>query len=167
MPGRSELYVGRAGQLAVMAEFLLRGYNVAIPEVDVGDDVFVVKDSDGDLSRIQVKTARKLERLKKGFAVRFTVREEQLLAIRLPRLHFVIAIREQDRWTRFVVIPQGILSDEYQLHQIGTRNAMSGTVTFRLSFHGELGVRCGKRDFSSYLANWSYWPQIEHAPRPR
>jgi hypothetical protein len=36
-----ENYVGRAGQLAVMAEFLLRGYNVAIPEVDEGDDIFV------------------------------------------------------------------------------------------------------------------------------
>lgn len=35
------LYVGRAGQMAVMSEFLVRGYNVAIPEVDVGDDIFV------------------------------------------------------------------------------------------------------------------------------
>ena len=38
-----ENYVGRAGQLAVMSEFLLRGYNVAIPEVDEGDDVLVVR----------------------------------------------------------------------------------------------------------------------------
>ena len=30
-------HLGKAGQLAAMAEFLLRGYNVAIPEVDVGD----------------------------------------------------------------------------------------------------------------------------------
>lgn len=49
MASRRDLYVGRAGQLAVMAELLLRGYNVAIPEVDVGDDVFVVRDRDGDL----------------------------------------------------------------------------------------------------------------------
>lgn len=35
---RRSLYIGRSGQLAVMAEFLYRGYNVAIPEVDVGDD---------------------------------------------------------------------------------------------------------------------------------
>lgn len=31
--------------MAVMAEFLVRGYNVAIPEVDIGDDIFVVRDS--------------------------------------------------------------------------------------------------------------------------
>lgn len=39
---RMNLYLGHAGQMAVMAEFLVRGYNVAIPEVDVGDDIFVV-----------------------------------------------------------------------------------------------------------------------------
>ena len=36
---RKSLYVGRSGQMAVMAEFLIRGYNVAVPEVDVGHDI--------------------------------------------------------------------------------------------------------------------------------
>jgi hypothetical protein len=40
-----------------MAEFLLRGYNVAMPEVDIGDDIFVVHDREGELWRVQVKTA--------------------------------------------------------------------------------------------------------------
>jgi hypothetical protein len=57
MSGKQSLYVGRAGQMAVMAEFLWRGLNVAFPEVDVGDDVFVVKDETGELWRVQVKTA--------------------------------------------------------------------------------------------------------------
>jgi hypothetical protein len=30
---KQNLYVGRAGQMAVMAEFLWRGWNVALPEV--------------------------------------------------------------------------------------------------------------------------------------
>jgi hypothetical protein len=60
MPGAS--YVGRSGQLAAMSEFLLRGYNVAIPEVDVGDDIFVVYDRLPKLWRIQVKTAIGVER---------------------------------------------------------------------------------------------------------
>ena len=33
------LYLGKAGHLTVMSEFLTRGWNVAIPEVDVGDDI--------------------------------------------------------------------------------------------------------------------------------
>ena len=34
-------HIGKAGHLAVMAEFANRGYNVAIPEIDIGDDIFV------------------------------------------------------------------------------------------------------------------------------
>ena len=30
-------YTGKAGQLAVMGEFTLRGYNVAMPEIDKGE----------------------------------------------------------------------------------------------------------------------------------
>ena len=41
MPG--SCYVGKAGHLAVMGELALRGYNVAMPEMDIGDDLFVVK----------------------------------------------------------------------------------------------------------------------------
>ncbi len=50
-------HIGKAGHLAAMAEFLLRGYNVAQPEVDIGDDIFVVNDQSGRMWRIQVKTA--------------------------------------------------------------------------------------------------------------
>lgn len=44
-----------------MAELVSRGYNVAVPEVDIGDDIFVVRDRDGQLSRVQVKTANAKE----------------------------------------------------------------------------------------------------------
>jgi hypothetical protein len=50
MPAKRSHY-GMAGHLAAMSEFVLRGYNVAIPMVDVGDDVFVVDDRDGALRR--------------------------------------------------------------------------------------------------------------------
>ena len=63
MSRTKNLYVGRAGQMAVMAELLWRGWNVALPEVDVGDDVLVVKDDSGDLWRIQVKTEHVVLRL--------------------------------------------------------------------------------------------------------
>ena len=43
------LYLGKAGHMAVMSEFLTRGWNVAIPEVDIGDDIFVVQDDNGVL----------------------------------------------------------------------------------------------------------------------
>jgi hypothetical protein len=43
----SSHYIGKAGQLVVMSEFCYRGYNAATPEIDKGDDVFVVNDATG------------------------------------------------------------------------------------------------------------------------
>lgn len=37
-------HFGRAGEFFAMSELLLRGWNVAVPVVDVGDDVFVIDD---------------------------------------------------------------------------------------------------------------------------
>jgi hypothetical protein len=62
MSKKYNLYLGKAGQLVTMSEFLARGWNVATPEVDVGDDLFVVEDKKGIFSRVQVKTAQAIER---------------------------------------------------------------------------------------------------------
>ena len=72
MSRKQSLYVGRAGQMAVMAELLWRGLNVAFPEVDVGDDVFVVKDETGELWRVQVKTAT-AGPLPDGYSAQFSI----------------------------------------------------------------------------------------------
>ncbi len=56
-PSTQDLYTGMSGQFAAMSEFLWRGYNVAIPAVDVGEDIFVVEAAQGVLRRVQVKTA--------------------------------------------------------------------------------------------------------------
>lgn len=75
-----------------MAEFLRRGYNVAVPEVDVGDDIFVVRDSDDEYSRVQVKTAL-IMATKQGYSARYTVRLDQLVALSAPELWYVFANR--------------------------------------------------------------------------
>lgn len=67
-PKRQHLYLGKAGQFAVMAECLMRGFNVAIPEVDIGDDLFVVNDQSGNYRRIQVKTVTATPRNAAGAA---------------------------------------------------------------------------------------------------
>jgi len=97
MSKRTNLYLGRAGQMAVMAEFLVRGWNVAVPEVDVGDDIFVVRDSDGNLSRIQVKTASAQER-KYGYTAQFNVSLSQLKTPITPELTYVFTVRSKQNW---------------------------------------------------------------------
>src|SRR3954468_17919885 len=62
-------YTGRSGQMAIMAELLARGSNVAIPEIDVGQDLFAFLDGQSAVDRLQIKTAnaRKL-RIKDGYS---------------------------------------------------------------------------------------------------
>src|SRR5436190_16024804 len=111
MSPRQNLYVGRSGQMAVMAEFLWRGWNVALPEVDVGEDVFVVKDDSGDLSRIQVKTAT-VQKQRDGFSAQFRIALDQLRTPRTPDLVYVFAARGASGWEPFVVLGRDALLEE-------------------------------------------------------
>lgn len=70
-------YLGKAGHLYVMSEFLMLGWNVAIPEVDIGDDIFVVQDDNGTLRRVQVKTSTSTVR-KDGFSGQFSISVKNL-----------------------------------------------------------------------------------------
>ncbi|MEZ4888769.1 MAG: group I intron-associated PD-(D/E)XK endonuclease [Chitinophagales bacterium] len=81
------LYLGQAGQLFAMSEFLARGWNVAVPEVDVGDDMFVVRDKDGIFQRVQVKTGTgKIK--SKSFSTQFSLNFSQLVTPISPELYY-------------------------------------------------------------------------------
>ncbi len=148
-------YLGKAGQLAAMAEFLLRGYNVAMPEVDVGDDIFVVHDQQGRLWRIQVKTAVG-KRRGYGFSGQFAVSRRQMEAEKSPDLIYVFALRTAAGW-EFLVIPRATLEDEGEDHGIGTVAGEDVILTFR--FHADRVV-CSARAFQQYRNNWDEWPVI-------
>jgi len=148
-----EQYVGRAGQLATMAEFLLRGYNVAIPEVDEGDDVFVVNDRVDRLWRIQVKTAIGVRR-SYGFSGQFLIPLRQLRSLDPTPLFYVLCLRCEDRW-EFLPIAQGDLFTEYRRYRVGSRVG-PGLVLY-LAFR-EADVICSERNWQHHRNNWSPWP---------
>jgi hypothetical protein len=147
--------VGKAGQLAVMAEYLLRGYNVAMPEVDVGDDVFVVNDRAERLWRIQVKTAIGVQR-GRGWSGRFQLPLAQLLTETLTPLHYVLVLRRQNAW-EFVHRARKHLAAEYRHHSVGSR--VGDSLLLYLAFR-ETGLVCSQRDWQSYRNNWNEWPFI-------
>jgi hypothetical protein len=68
-------HFGRAGEFFAMSEILLRGWNVAVPVVDVGDDVFIIDDNDKRTFRLQVKSGRV-----DGGVATFTLSRPQLRA---------------------------------------------------------------------------------------
>jgi len=108
-PLTQDLYTGMSGQFAAMSEFLWRGYNVAIPAVDVGEDIFVVEAENNVLRRVQVKTAGTGTRAGNDKTVQFGLSRGQLnLPAGGSELYFMLLTRWDDvdpaRAWRFILI---------------------------------------------------------------
>lgn len=108
-------HFGMGGHFAAMSEFLLRGWNVAIPFVDVGDDVLVVEDEEATVHRVQVKTAdgaeeRDYEGVLWRKMVRYTLSRAQLAKDKQVELFFMFVVRWDDRW-RFILLRRDVLQD--------------------------------------------------------
>lgn len=106
-------YSGASGQLYVMSEFLARNYNVAIPIVDVGDDVLVIQDTNKELHRVQVKSSTNIKNYKSGngFSVSFGVPKAQLesVASAETKLYYAFTIRKDNKWYGTYIIDKDIL----------------------------------------------------------
>ena len=166
----NNLYIGSSGQLAVMAEFLARGYNAAIPQVDVGDDILVVRDSDGDVSRIQVKTAN--ANVGKGsYSASFNVGKDQLTTPQTPDLSYVFVVRSNECWSDFIVIRREELDRLHSTQGVGS--GAGDNIMFRLGFrrttvagaHTTL-VTCNKQDLSTLRNNSSARALAAPSPMP-
>lgn len=103
-------HAGRAGEYAAMSEFLLRGYNIAIPVVDVGDDAFVIDDRDRSTWRVQVKTVADDGSGGASRKTHYTLSRAQLRFGSVTELFFMFMIRWGQRW-RFVLIDRASLSE--------------------------------------------------------
>lgn len=95
-------HFGTAGEFFAMSELLLRGWNVAVPVVDVGDDVLIVDDNDKTTWRIQVKSA-KADDQGGSLTAHFNLSRKQLKTGQQIELVYMLMIRHQARW-RFLVI---------------------------------------------------------------
>jgi hypothetical protein len=158
MSKKFNLYLGRAGQSAAMSYFLGRGWNVATPEVDVGDDLLVIEDQKGFFTRIQVKTTQSVER-ETGFRARFTLSIAQLQRRYNPELYYMLMLYRQHEWQHKLLIPRAALLFEYLTHQIGS----SSGDNLLLYFSYENGkVMCSGRDFSEFYNNFVDFPIIPH-----
>ncbi len=100
-------HFGRAGEYFAMSELLLRGWNVAVPVVDVGDDIFVIDDNDKTTLRLQVKSAE-AKRDGDSFRAKFNLSRRQLRTPQRIELIFMLVVRTADGW-RFLVIPREAL----------------------------------------------------------
>ncbi len=157
VPEVDHLYIGGAGEYLVMAELMARGYNVAVPRIDTGDDVLVIRVRDeGDeytLRRVQVKTARPSSR---SGNCSFTVKRTQLESVANVDLWYVFLVRSPERWRTALVFRQETLRD---IQRKRGRKATADPVTFeiKLSDDGRTAL-LGSEDLSRYIDDWSDWP---------
>lgn len=110
------IYFGRAGEYFAMSELLLRGWNVAVPVVDVGDDVFVINDDDKTTWRVQVKTTMDVSPgtgSDGSTKARFTLSRAQLGASHDTELFYMLMMRGSSRW-RYLVIAR---KDLFAIHR--------------------------------------------------
>jgi hypothetical protein len=154
---KQNLYTGRSGQLAVMAEFLRRGYNAASPEVDVGEDLFVIRDADGKLWRVQVKAA--LGKGKRVVSGTFKIPLAQLGREHRPELFYVFALHHKGLWREFVIVRRDALEAMRGLHGVG--HEVESHLILRLAFTAG-DVRCSDMSFQPGRGDWSKWPVIPH-----
>lgn len=151
-------YLGKAGHLAVMSEFLMLGWNVAIPEVDIGDDIFVVQDNNGTLRRVQVKTSTSTIR-QSGFSGQFSVSNKNLNNVTNILVHYVFIVRHKDEWTKPIVIRQDYLIDLVNNYNVGSEH--KGNVTLYFSYANSK-VECSGQDFTKYIRYFSDFPFTSH-----
>ena len=151
-------YLGKAGHLNVMSEFLMLGWNVAIPEVDIGDDIFVVQDDDGTLRRVQVKTSTSTAR-KGNFSGQFSVSVKNLRNISNILVHYIFLVRHNDEWSKPVIIRQDFLLDHFENNKVGSET--KGNITFYFSYTKEK-VESSGQDFTKYIKDFTDFPKIEH-----
>ena len=144
-----DLFTGKAGEHAVISQLLVRRWQVAVPEVDVGDDLLIARDL-SDVLRVQVKASRATEQ-KRSYAGNFRVPIDQVTTPGTPELTYVFAVFRRQRWSDFIVVPRRDLHDEYSTYQVASKGRRQWTL--RLRFDATT-VWCGKRDWSRFRDNW-------------
>ena len=114
--GTDDSFTGRAAQLAVMAELLRLRCNAAIPEVDLGTDVFVFKDDREEVVRLQVKacTVPLIYADGSGYSAKFALPMKQFRRLDdRPPLYYALAVLRDDRWVDFLVVSRARLQSYY------------------------------------------------------
>jgi hypothetical protein len=157
MSKKYNLYIGKAGQLYVMSEFLIRGWNVAMPEVDTGDDIFVVEDENETFYRVQVKTANAVKR-KQGYSVQFNLPLYQLEEYEAS-IYYVFLIRNSNGWSQMLLIPQSSILYHLQNSKIGS--VYKNNLTLYFSVQNDK-ITCSNLDFTEYINNFNDFPTVNH-----
>jgi hypothetical protein len=163
--GTGDHFIGRAAQLAVMAELLRLGCNAAIPEVDMGTDVFVFKDDRQAVVRLQVKacTAPYVYADGSGYSAKFALPMKQFHRPDDPPLYYALAVLRDDRWVDFLVVSRARLQSYYNGDKpFGSLNKVNNELAVTVEFRAE--VRCSGQELTDCRNAWQSLPPLQPIP---
>ncbi len=140
----------------VMSLLLARGWNVAIPEVDTGDDIFVVKDRSGDFIKVQVKTTYTVfQRSSANFKVKFNIPGEQLLLEEeFDFIYALVILNGPAFHPDIILIGKEELQDKISSLK---ENAISGNINFYVEFIDQKAYS-QSLDLTEFLNTYSMFP---------
>lgn len=166
--GTDESFTGRAAQLAVMAELLRLPCNVAIPEVDLGTDVFVFKDDKEEVVRLQVKscTVPYIYADGSGYSAKFALPLNQFhrMADR-PPLYYALAVLRDDKWVDFLVVSRARLQSYYNgTSKFGSVDKANGVLIVTVEFRDT--VACSGQILTDCRNAWKSLPPLQTMPDP-
>ncbi len=157
-PKDKNAYMGRSAHLAVMSKLAVLGYNVTVPEVDVGTDVLAFLDTKPDVTAVQVKSTA-CDHLKApgAFSGKIDVPLSQLTVG--GELYYVFVFGLNGDWVEYIIIARDKLNELRVKHGIGTLypKGKKEHLKFTFSF-GEAGVTCGVVPFNDYRNSWNKLP---------
>jgi hypothetical protein len=164
--GIDDTFTGRAAQLAVMAELLRLRCNVAIPEVDLGTDVFVFRDDREEVVRLQVKscTSPYICKDDSGYSAKFSLPMKQFRRIDdRPPLYYALAVLRDDRWIDFLVVSRKVLQSHfYSATPFGSVNKANDELQITVAFRKE--VTCSGQVLTDCRNAWGSLPPLQPIP---
>jgi hypothetical protein len=140
-----------------MGEFALRGYNVAMPEIDKGDDIFVVRDDSGAMWRVQIKTSLGTAN-NNSRRYQFRIRNLAIQNPQTPELHFVFVMRKGTRTWRYLVLDRAVLRNYVNNHDMGSEGPIYHQLYITLSQDNE--ASCSGLNLTHHLEDWNTWPVL-------
>lgn len=142
----------------MLSELLSRGYNAATPEIDVGEDIFVIEDGKENYWPVQVKTASAKKITPDVYSGQYKFKKSQLVTQPRIELTYVLALRVEKTWSSFLVIPRTDLNRKYKTGELGEQDDKWLTWEF---IYENGRISCQGSDFSTYESNWeAIWPSL-------
>jgi hypothetical protein len=167
--GTGDSFTGRAAQLAVMAELLRLRCNAAIPEVDLGTDVFAFKDDREEMVRIQVKacTTPHIYSDGSGCSAKFALPMKQFRRLDdRPPLYYALAVLRDDRWVDFLVVSRARLQSYYNGRtKFGSFNKTNDDLEITVELRAK--VECSGQDLTDCRNAWNSLPPLQPTPDAR